>query len=528
MDSVDTTIPARIVIGVTGHRTLDADSEVSDAIHSVVERIQQMLPSMQNTTIILSVLSPLAEGADRLVARDVLKTPGSTLEIVLPLPKDDYVQDFETGESISEFEELLSKATNVKELQTGYRRPKVYEQVGHYIVDQCDVLIAIWDGKSAEGPGGTGDIVAYARETKCPMFWINTEDSGKITFEPGRGLSVNQFKDLSEYNSEKVNTIELNKQIREQLASLVNQAHNASLSIEHIKPSLEYMLGHLVRADILAQRYQHLYYRSGTLVYILAAAAIAIAALQIIFIPEQPLILIAEVVFMIAVLVIVWLSRHQRWHSKWLDYRFLAERFRSAMFLAVSKIDVTSLRPPRHLSLAYSSNDWMVNVFSSVWNKRPLLQEIDTLVTSLRDFLCNAWIGEQIRYHDKTSKRHDRRHERLLRASNVLFGLTLVAAILHVISIGPHSFENFLGLMVIALPATAGGITAIRTHRDYLRNSMRSAEMVGHLKELQNQMMKTENREALLRLVAETEETMLHENEDWRVVVRFHIPELPV
>jgi len=483
---------------------------------------------MPNTSVALGILSPLAEGADRLIAREVLEVSDSSLEVVLPLPKDAYMQDFETGESKAEFEELLSRAINIRELQTSASRPEVYEQVGRYVVDQCDVLIAIWDGKSAEGPGGTGDVVIYARETGCPLFWINTEDSGKVTFEPGHGLPINQLRDLSEYNSEKVDTNELNTQIKEQLASLVSQAQKAGLLVEQVKPSLEYMLGYLVRADLLAQQYQHLYYRSGTTVYILAAAAIAIAALQIIFIPEQPLILIAEIIFMVAVLAIVWLSRRRRWHSKWLDYRFLAERFRSAMFLAVSNIDVTSLRPPRHLSLAYSSNDWMVNAFSSVWKRRPLLQETATTIARLRDFLCSAWIGEQIRYHDETSKRHDHRHERLLLASNVLFGLTLIAAILHVISVGPHSFENFLGLMVIALPATAGSITAIRTHRDYLRNSMRSAEMVGHLKELQNQMMKTEDRETFFRLVTETEETMLHENEDWRVIVRFHIPELPV
>lgn len=66
-----------------------------------------MAPSLQNTPLALTILSPLAEGADRLVVREVLKFPGAVLEVVLPLEKDDYVRDFETKESKEEFEMLL-------------------------------------------------------------------------------------------------------------------------------------------------------------------------------------------------------------------------------------------------------------------------------------------------------------------------------------------------------------------------------------------------------------------------------------
>jgi hypothetical protein len=56
---------------------------------------------------------------------------------------------------------------------------------------------------------------------------------------------------------------------------------------------------------------------------------------------------------------------------------------------------------------------------------------------------------------------------------------------------------------------------------------MRSSEMVNHLTELKDRMLMAEDHDTFLRLVRETEETMLHENEDWRVVVRFNIPEVP-
>jgi hypothetical protein len=77
-------------------------------------------------------------------------------------------------------------------------------------------------------------------------------------------------------------------------------------------------------------------------------------------------------------------------------------------------------------------------------------------------------------------------------------------------------FEGIFTVMVTAYAAD-GGID---------RAAM--AEMAGHLRELKERIAKAQDRESLLRLVTEVEETMLHENEDWRVVVRFNTPELPV
>ncbi len=522
-------IPARVLIGVTGHRKLDTRSSLVEQIHWTIERVRQMVPSLRRTPLVLSVLSTLAEGADRLVAREVLKVPGSMLEVVLPFEKDDYVKEFETTESRVEFEELLSRAQRVRQLGSKGNRHEAYKQIGRYIVDQCDVLIAFWDGKHVAGQSGTGEIVQYARESNCPLFWIHTEDAEQVTLELGPGLNPRPFQDLDNYNSEQVDATKSERQLKEQRDILMGRADRANVPSGRLRPVLEYILRHLVRTDFLALRYQHLYYRSGSVVYLLAVAAITIAAVQALFIPGQPRILIAEVVFMLAVLAIVGLGRRQRWHTKWTDYRFLAERFRSALFMAVANIDVATLRPPRHLSLSYSSNDWMVAAFSSVWSQRPRFQGTGSSSwEGLRDFVCEAWIEDQIRYHDNTSKRHYRRHRRMARASNVLFGLALCAALLHIMDISPQLFEGFLSLMAIMLPATAGTITAIRTHRDYLRNSMRSAEMVRHLRELKGRLMTAQDRESFAGLVRESEETMLHENEDWRVVVRFHIPEVSV
>ena len=71
----------------------------------------------------------------------------------LPLPREEYVRDFQSDESKREFDDLLSQAREVMELGPSESREKAYERVGHYVVDRCDVLIAVWDGQPSRGRG---------------------------------------------------------------------------------------------------------------------------------------------------------------------------------------------------------------------------------------------------------------------------------------------------------------------------------------------------------------------------------------
>src|SRR6266851_6471536 len=112
-------IPYRIRIGVTGHRKLDdpvaMQAMVKKAIDAEVEKLfpkesRRKIESVRRagtTAISFRVLSPLAEGADRVVALAVLSDPDARLDVVLPLALEDYIADFATEESRKEFGELL-------------------------------------------------------------------------------------------------------------------------------------------------------------------------------------------------------------------------------------------------------------------------------------------------------------------------------------------------------------------------------------------------------------------------------------
>jgi hypothetical protein len=158
-------------IGVTGHRKLAEGAGIEAGIEVALAAIEARFPGAS-----WQVLSALAEGADRIVARHALARPGVQLVAVLPLPRLDYLTDFESPQAKKEFLGLLHEAESVIELPPRDRRDEAYEQAGHYVVEHVDVLVAVWDGLPTTSRGGTAAIVEYARGLGKPIchIWAGT------------------------------------------------------------------------------------------------------------------------------------------------------------------------------------------------------------------------------------------------------------------------------------------------------------------------------------------------------------------
>jgi len=169
-----------IRIAAVGHRDA-GNGERAVAVRSVLESVLGARPGAPRIPGI--ILSALAEGADRLVAEVGLAFSGTELHALLPLPPEDYRRDFATADSRAEFDALLARASSVEVLPPPGTREAAYANVGRALVDRCDVVVAIWDGGPARGPGGTADVVAYARETGRPLHWIHSEDPSRVVAE---------------------------------------------------------------------------------------------------------------------------------------------------------------------------------------------------------------------------------------------------------------------------------------------------------------------------------------------------------
>ncbi len=189
-------------IGVTGHRDLaDPDAArrgVTDALCRVLgvldaaqrHRVLASLGGISPVVLGYQIVSPLAEGADRVVAELILSddprlvTRARELVVPLPFPLEYYRgsqgkpgSDCPSPESQEEFDRLQARAfwtrplhaldpVNHEQVDTGYR------DVGKFVVEHCDLLFALWNGQDNALEGGTASVVRIAVQGGIPVVWI--------------------------------------------------------------------------------------------------------------------------------------------------------------------------------------------------------------------------------------------------------------------------------------------------------------------------------------------------------------------
>jgi hypothetical protein len=138
-------------VGVTGHQDLPSIAEAQ--VRRDLGRLLRSLP----TPIV--GLSSLARGADQLFAELTLEIGGALQAIV---PAADFETTFAPVDR-ARYLDLLSRADEVTVLDFLQSSDEAYDAAGRFVVDHCEVLFAVWDGRPARGLGGTADAVAYAR-----------------------------------------------------------------------------------------------------------------------------------------------------------------------------------------------------------------------------------------------------------------------------------------------------------------------------------------------------------------------------
>jgi hypothetical protein len=173
MESLPDRLP--LVIGVTGHRDLREQDvpRLEQEVAAIIAGLRRdYLRNDPQTPII--VLSALAEGADRLVARVAL-AHGARLIAPMPMPLADYRRDFEPGlapGNMAELDSLLAQAiaapvmrlhASLEEIRSDpVKRAEQYREVGIFIDQHCHVLLALWDGDGKDmAVGGSAEVVTF-------------------------------------------------------------------------------------------------------------------------------------------------------------------------------------------------------------------------------------------------------------------------------------------------------------------------------------------------------------------------------
>jgi hypothetical protein len=146
-------------IAITGHRSLSNEQNVQREIALSLEYFKTI-----DSNIVC--YSALAEGADTLFADEAIKA-GLPLQIYLPFELAEYEKDFSAA-GLVKMRKLVSQSKNSciivsqKPITNREERNAAYLVTGKALVNSCDILLAVWDGRTASGTGGTAEIVSHA------------------------------------------------------------------------------------------------------------------------------------------------------------------------------------------------------------------------------------------------------------------------------------------------------------------------------------------------------------------------------
>jgi hypothetical protein len=144
-----------------------------------------------------------------------------------------------------------------------------------------------------------------------------------------------------------------------------------------------------------------------------------------------------------------------------------------------------------------------------------------------RAFIKEAWLGDQIRFHIKKSKREAKKHHYISLVGEICFFLTLVAAMLHFLHIGNLFIGKIWTFLAIVFPATGSALAGLRAHLEYKKMSQRSEMMVKCLYYLETRLNQAETIEEIESVVSLAENLMLEENAEWHIALKVHELEPP-
>ena len=168
-------------IGLTAHRDLVPAHvpRLRRQVRALFLHLQAEFPDLP-----LRLISALAEGGDQLVAEEALAL-GIEVLVPLPMPQQDYEDDFPDPGQLARFRALLARA-QVRTLPLaagntleavrvrGPQRNRQYAQLGMFVSSHCQLLLALWDGKPSDATGGTAQVVGYHLYNTMPG--VRTED----------------------------------------------------------------------------------------------------------------------------------------------------------------------------------------------------------------------------------------------------------------------------------------------------------------------------------------------------------------
>jgi hypothetical protein len=518
--------PARICVGITGHREINhvftANRETIEAsldrIFAAIDEVTGRQGDAIGTTRLHALL---ALGTDMIAVERALER---RWEVTAPLPvgldlniaihagvdaKDSQhmrevsarIRLFELAEQDAHVSDLL--AAHLADPENAKKRQDfltiIAERVaaaGRVMVEQSDLLVAVWDGVTPGAVGGTRHTISVALGLGTPVLWINAEKPDQIgvlttpeelfAHEAVVGLDqtaleaaieailnppdADQNERAIRFHTEqwhkrsrrrfhayrRVEALFGGNGFKERFGRLLQRyetpqqiasgSGGAMLAAANALPDGEAAFVAKIESEILRRfawadglsTFLSDAYRGGMVTnFLLSALAITIgvAYLPLASVEAKWPFALGEFLLLTTILAITVTGQRRRWHGRWFETRRVAEYFRHAPIMLVLGVARAAGRWPRG-----ADTEW------PEYYAREVLCEIGLPSIRigqgyLRDALRNLLqdhVSRQRAYHQQKAERLTRVHHRLDKLSEWLFILAVfsVATYLTLMALG--------------------------------------------------------------------------------------------
>jgi hypothetical protein len=563
--------PVPLVVAVTGHRDLrPGDTEYLQK--QVLAILQELTDKYPFTPI--ELLSGLAEGADRIVARVAVQS-GVTLLACLPMDRALYEMDFETADSRCEFEDLLRRAREIITMplasgstaesvkQRGPRRNLQYQLLAEYLVQHSQILIALWDGMDTKLVGGTAAVVKaqLSGTSVCneldfpetgPVYWIATpREKNSVprdprnpnrTIEPLERVSLFHFRFEHEHaaktNYERIYT-RMDQFNRDVLKERTKLDATRAKSMDWLLPPamrigvprpLYSLIENYATADALAIHYQTLTRGAFWLLFFVFGLG-ALVCFEV-FSHGSPNWRGASLFLYIGLIVTGYAlyrrARSNELKTRYLDYRALAEGLRVQIFWHFAGLN--GQVADHYLRKQKSDLDWIRNAIRA-WSaaaSRGLRSESNLAIVH------KHWVQNQADYFTKRAKQNSAEAKCEDRITHGLLVLTFAAALLTWIANFTHHLSDpshkAVAVTMAILPGIAGAIAGYglkMAHREQGRRYESMREIFNRGAVCLDAALKESNEALAKQLIRDLGDEALAENGDWVLLHRERAIEVP-
>lgn len=484
-----------LVVGVTGHRDL-----LPGEVPELRRRVREFLAGLrqQHPDLPLVVMSPLAEGADRMVAEEA-RALGISLIVPLPFPVALYEKDFRAPGSLQRFRELCADA-EVVELpllpgdtpesiaEYGPRRDAHYARLGIYLCAHCHILLAVWDGKPSDKLGGTAQVVQFHHWDEMPGFvargdssvQILTEDESDLVFHlvcsrdrpdgrPAAGLEpfecwwyttdpeTPRSKDMpGAYESIFTRAAEFNRHVlrfRDRI-----RAGGWPLLPADTPPGIATVTAP-VSAMFLAADWLAIHFQTRVTVALRAlyalAALMGLAFIAYADLPGLDLAVYFFLAFFCAGVLIYRVAERGGWHRKYLDYRALAEGLRVQCYWIAAGVTAGRTTKFAHDNFLQKQDvelGWIRNVMRYTGR----LGDIAPPTREGVDFALREWVGDphpgrgQLAYYQRKAAERTSLSRRTATIGSVCLWIGMAVAVLLAL-LGQRVPEEGRGLLLVLM-----------------------------------------------------------------------------